>query len=438
MEVINLNLIPSGALPVVHASQYDEGRTFRANLMDGSTVYTLDGTEVLECDVKKPDGNIVTVAVTNTSDRYVEIDTTLQMCACAGESLAELHITKGAQEIGTLNFILAVERSPLEGGIQSDSGIHNLQTQIGEAVADQYDAADVVFDAVPTAGHGVGFAVTSEGVKNAIPDELDDLSDVTTSAPSSGEALVWDGSKWTNGTPDMDVSDLADVTITTPSDDDILVYQNGEWVNMANPASTANFGADYDENTTYNTGDKCVYNNLLYECNDDGVTGTWDATKWDSLTVASMTDNNLPHFSGTPTAGSTAEAIGDLTTLTTTDKSSLVGAVNELDSDKADKAVGVMVSVATGVSLIHNSSVAVDKLVACNFALEKTGGWSSGWQVAGTVSKIPSTNVSAPLWNITNGIAMGMVRIDAITGNINLYVPTAANVRAEVNICYST
>ena len=317
MEVINLNLIPSGALPVVHASQYDEGRTFRANLMDGSTVYTLDGTEVLECDVKKPDGNIVTVAVTNTSDSYVEIDTTLQMCACAGESLAELHITKGAQEIGTLNFILAVERSPLEGGIQSDSGIHNLQTQIGEAVADQYDSANVVFDATPTAGHGVGFAVTSEGVLNAIPDELNDLSDVTyTGTPAMGEAVVWDGSKWTNGTPDMDVSDLADVTITTPSDDDILVYQNGEWVNMANPASTANFGADYDENATYNTGDKCVYNNLLYECNDDGVTGAWDATKWDSLTVASMTDNNLPHYTGTPTAGSTAEAIEGIKTVT--------------------------------------------------------------------------------------------------------------------------
>ena len=320
MEVINLNLIPSGALPVVHASQYDEGRTFRANLMDGSTVYTLDGTEVLECDVKKPDGNIVTVAVTNTSDSYVEIDTTLQMCACAGESLAELHITKGAQEIGTLNFILAVERSPLEGGIQSDSGIHNLQTQIGEAVADQYAAEDVVFDAAPTAGHGVGFAVTSEGVKTAddavaalIPKDLDDLSDVTyTGTPAMGEAVVWDGSKWTNGTPDMDVSDLADVTITTPSDDDILVYQNGEWVNMANPASTANFGADYDENTTYNTGDKCVYNNLLYECNDDGVTGAWDGSKWDSLTVASMTDNNLPHYTGTPTQGTTAYEIANV------------------------------------------------------------------------------------------------------------------------------
>ena len=50
-----------------------------------------------------------------------------------------------------------------------------------------------------------------------------------------------------------------------------------------------------------------------------------------------INDNNLPHYTGTPTQGSTAEAIGDLSTLTTTDKSSIVGAVNELDSDKADK-----------------------------------------------------------------------------------------------------
>ena len=420
MEVINLNLIPSGALPVVHASQYDEGRTFRANLMDGSTVYTLDGTEVLECDVKKPDGNIVTVAVTNTSDSYVEIDTTLQMCACAGESLAELHITKGAQEIGTLNFILAVERSPLEGGIQSDSGIHNLQTQIGEAVADQYDAADVVFDAVPTAGHGVGFAVTSEGVKNAIPDELDDLSDVTTSAPSSGEALVWDGSKWTNGTPDMDVSDLADVTITTPSDDDILVYQNGEWVNMANPASTANFGADYDENTTYNTGDKCVYNNLLYECNDDGVTGAWDATKWDSLTVASMTDNNLPHFSGTPTAGSTAEAIGDLTTLTTTDKSSLVGAVNEVDGKiKNYSTTGAVAQICT-IGSYYQSKIGH----ICSFEIEIT--LTSNAVFNTTIVSIP---VIPKLTNVPI-----LAYSPDLGSNVNLIIDLDGNIRAISNI----
>ena len=191
MEVINLNLIPTGALPVVHASQYDEGRTFRANLMDGSTVYTLDGTETLECDVKKPDGNIVTVAVTNTTDSYVEIDTTLQMCACAGDSLAELHITKGAQELGTLNFILAVERSPLEGGIESESEIDNLATQVAGLVAseveDQYDSANVIFDDEPTEGHGNGYTVTSEGIGNAIDNALD-MTDTASGAIATFES----------------------------------------------------------------------------------------------------------------------------------------------------------------------------------------------------------------------------------------------------------
>ena len=310
MEVINLNLIPNGAPPVVHASQYDERRTFRANLFDGAAVYTLDGTEVLECDVKKPDGNIVTVAVTNTSDSYVEIDTTLQMCACAGESLAELHITKGAQEIGTLNFILAVERSPLENGIQSDSGIHNLQTQIADAVADQYAAEDVVFDATPTAGHGVGFAVTSEGVKNAldavaatIPEELDDLQDVTTSTPTAGEILEFDGA---------------------------------EWVNAPNPASTTNFGAPYDENNTYNVPSLVIENNLLFKLNEGevDVTGPFDPTKWTQTSLAELTAEDFPLSSTDPTP--TSEAIGALSQLTTTDKSSLVGAVNEVNAKYKD------------------------------------------------------------------------------------------------------
>jgi hypothetical protein len=294
MEIINLNLIPTGTRPVVHASQYDNGRQFRANLFEGASVYTLTGAETLTFSVRKPDGHIVTEAVTNTSDNYVVIETTTQMCACAGDSFAELKIENGDDLIGTLNLILAVEQSPEEGGDPSESFIHNLEQQIADAVADQYDADNVVFDATPTAGHGVGFAVTSEGILNAIPDELDDLSDVTTSAPTSGEALVWDGTKWTNGTPTLDVDDLNDVTITTPTDGDILVYNNGTWENQANPSSTQNFAPDYDDTQTYNTNDKVIYQGLLYICNDDNVTGTWDATKWDAFTVADISGDSIP------------------------------------------------------------------------------------------------------------------------------------------------
>ena len=45
-------------------------------------------------------------------------------------------------------------------------------------------------------------------------------------------------------------------------------------------------GADaYDDTATYNTGDYCIYGGDLYKCNDDNVTGAWDATKWDLTKV---------------------------------------------------------------------------------------------------------------------------------------------------------
>ena len=270
MEIINLNLIPTGSRPVVHASQYDNGRQFRANLFEGSAVYTLTGAETLTFSVRKPDGHIVTEAVTNTSSDYVIVETTTQMCACAGDSFAELNIENGDDHIGTLNLILTVEQSPEEGGDPSESFIHNLDEQIYDAVADQYDSNNVIFDNAPTSGHGTPYTVTSEGIKDAIDNAISGL------------------------TIPENITDLADVDVTTPTDGEILVFNNGTWENQANPASTANFGPDYDENTTYNTGGKVIYQGLFYVCNDDNVTGTWDATKWDSLTVADLNGKLLP------------------------------------------------------------------------------------------------------------------------------------------------
>lgn len=172
MEVLSLNLIPTGTTPVVHVKQYDVGRTWRFELKEGPIVYTLDGSETIECDIKKKDGNVVTVAVTNTSASYIDIETTLQMTACSGDNLGAIRLKKGSDDIGTLNFILACERSPLENGIESESAIHDLATQVAEEVAievaNQYDSANVIFDNEPTSGHGVGYAVTSEGVKNEV------------------------------------------------------------------------------------------------------------------------------------------------------------------------------------------------------------------------------------------------------------------------------
>lgn len=186
MESFNLNIIPGKDRPVCHASQYDIGRTIHVNLFEGFNVFTLDGTETISISVRKPDGNVVTESVTNTSDSYVEFVTTEQMTACHGSNLCELKLEKGADVIGTMNFILEVEQDPLDGGVQSDTNIHNLQTQVADLVAievaDQYDSANVIFDAAPVPGHGNGYAVTSEGVATelALKQDVTDSNLTTT------------------------------------------------------------------------------------------------------------------------------------------------------------------------------------------------------------------------------------------------------------------
>ena len=42
---------------------------------------------------------------------------------------------------------------------------------------------------------------------------------------------------------------------------------------------------EYDDTATYNSGDFCTHENVLYKCNTDNTTGIWDATKWDDTTA---------------------------------------------------------------------------------------------------------------------------------------------------------
>ena len=50
-------------------------------------------------------------------------------------------------------------------------------------------------------------------------------------------------------------------------------------------ATQVSLAPAYDSTETYNTGDIVMYEFLMYECLDDDVTGTWDATKWQRTTA---------------------------------------------------------------------------------------------------------------------------------------------------------
>lgn len=111
-QTLNLNLIPQGVKPVIHVSQYDKGQTWIFNLMLGNAYYDI------------PAGSSVTIQGTksdNTGFQYacsyvghtVTAKEQQQMTVLAGDVPAELRITKGDDLIGTLNFVIRVERAAL-------------------------------------------------------------------------------------------------------------------------------------------------------------------------------------------------------------------------------------------------------------------------------------------------------------------------------------
>ncbi|MGF2565436.1 hypothetical protein ACQUWZ_26530, partial [Ralstonia pseudosolanacearum] len=144
----------------------------------GLTPYTLQSGDVVTLNVRKPDNHIVTTTVETTQDNnYVDIVTTEQICACVGYNTCDLTITNGSVVIGTLNFIMAIERDVIADGDPSESVIENLDSLVAQAVSEQYDSNNVIFDTTPTANHGTPYTVTSEGINQAIEQLSDNLED---------------------------------------------------------------------------------------------------------------------------------------------------------------------------------------------------------------------------------------------------------------------
>ena len=146
-ELITLNLIPSGDVPVIHAAQYDVDRPLNFALKLGEDDFNPSGY-TLELQIRKVDNNIVTAAPASVSSNVVTFNTTEQMCACSGTNLGEIQITKDDLDIATLHFYLVVQRDVLAGGLTSASEIHDLEEQIAELVpsviGDEYYTSEEV------------------------------------------------------------------------------------------------------------------------------------------------------------------------------------------------------------------------------------------------------------------------------------------------------
>ena len=168
METIKLDLIPGKKIPSLHASQYDDGREHGIDLFENGVVYKLDGTETLTINERKGDDCICSLDIENTfaDTNHIVFASTEQMCAVWGNNICELVIAKGEKTIGTLNFILEVEPSPTEGGIESESEIKNLKRQVEaiteEVIGDNYYTKTQTDNAIATAIEDINNIIASE------------------------------------------------------------------------------------------------------------------------------------------------------------------------------------------------------------------------------------------------------------------------------------
>lgn len=170
-QTYRIDMIPDGAPVVVHVSQYDTAaRRLSFELYNGGVAYELPAGAVASIAGTKPDNTSFLYAMT-VSGNLVSIDLLQQMALVAGDVPAEIQITGAEGKIGSANFIIRVERGPIdENSVISETDlpifeqlVSDAQTAASEAQAaaeDAVDAAESVGSIVPASAGTTGQVLT--------------------------------------------------------------------------------------------------------------------------------------------------------------------------------------------------------------------------------------------------------------------------------------
>ena len=243
-QSINLQITPSGVTPTIYASQFDVGREITFNLYDGPTAYIPPAGSTIRFEGKKSDGNAFSYDC-NYTDNVVTVILTDQMTVFAENVTCELRIADiNANDIGTLNVILSVEKSPIDGDTSiSDTEIPAI---VELARAEQYNAeawAEGTRNGVPVGPTDPTYENNAKYYAEHSSASIANLSDTDIQNLTDGQILKYDSNsgKWVNddetgGASSLD--DLTNVNITTPTNNQVLKYDsvNDEWLNGDAPS----------------------------------------------------------------------------------------------------------------------------------------------------------------------------------------------------------
>lgn len=295
MQRITLDIIPNGEKPIVYSSQFDDGRIFGIDLTEKGDPFTYSGTETFEVVIRKPDNNLVTLEATKKSEivddqtiYYIEVELSEQANACFGDSICELKITEDETLIGTLNFVLKVERSPEQGGVDSQTAINNLTTEITTILDNEL--GDILPDIVTP----LVDSIISEDVYTK--SQTYNKEEVNALIPTKTSELTNDSGFITSSDiPDIpsDLEDLSNVDIVNPTDGQILGYDSNtsKWKNINNSGGGGVLPTLINLTTNQNITIKYAYyfeiGEIVYVC-FAFTTGS------EQISIHSTVFNNLP------------------------------------------------------------------------------------------------------------------------------------------------
>lgn len=121
----------------VHLVQYDDKLpVLEVSLFSGDTPYACPGDATVSVRYEKPDGKVVYNPVLgwDSSRSKIYVQVTVQMTTAFGDANAILEIASGSRIGGTANFLVIVERNPVqEGAIESTDEMINLQVFVAQA-----------------------------------------------------------------------------------------------------------------------------------------------------------------------------------------------------------------------------------------------------------------------------------------------------------------
>lgn len=196
-QTYRIDMIPDGAPVVVHVSQYDTAaRRLSFELYNGGVAYELPAGAVASIAGTKPDNTSFLYAMT-VSGNLVSIDLQQQMALVAGDVPAEIQITGAEGKIGSANFIIRVERGPIdENSVISETDLPIFEQLVSDAQAaaeDAVDAAASVGDAASNAAKSASQAASSASAASASEKSASDsaasaAASATTAAGYAGAA----------------------------------------------------------------------------------------------------------------------------------------------------------------------------------------------------------------------------------------------------------